>query len=135
MINLELALILGGVNNAFGDNPWLNNPIISIMIFYLPLALLILYGQKIQSWMMLNDISKSIGKLKEMKERSRDDAIKYVNEGTNNKDDVIKKIDSFLEYFTIMPVDLDPAGVINKLDHLMTTRAVSYTHLTLPTKA
>ena len=72
--------------------------------------------------MMLNAISKSIGKLKEMKERSRDEAIKYVNEGTNNKDDVIKKIDSFLEYFTIMPVDLDPAGVINKLDHLMTTR-------------
>ena len=48
MINLELALILGGAGNAFGDNPWLNNPIISIIIFYLPLALLILYGQKIQ---------------------------------------------------------------------------------------
>ena len=122
MINLELALIIGGAGNAFGDNPWLNNPIISIMIFYLPLGLLILYGQKIQSWMMLNDISKGIGKLKEMKEKSRDDAINYVTEGVDNKDDVIKKIDSFLEYFTIMPVDLDPAGVINKLDHLMTTR-------------
>ena len=66
MINLELVLILGGASNVFGDNPWLNNPVISIMIFYLPLALLILYGQKIQSWMMLNDISKSIGRLKEM---------------------------------------------------------------------
>ena len=122
MINLELLLILGGVGNAFGDNPWLNNPVISIMIFYLPLALLILYGQKIQSWMMLNDISKSIGKLKEMKEKSRDEAINHITEGVDNKDNVIKKIDSFLEYFTIMPVDLDPAGVVNKLDHLMTTR-------------
>ena len=122
MINLELLLILGGVGNAFGDNPWLNNPVISIMIFYLPLALLILYGQKIQSWMMLNDISKSIGKLKEMKEKSRDEAINHITEGVDNKDNVIKKIDSFLEYFTIMPVDLDPAGVVNKLVHLMTTR-------------
>ncbi|MBE18966.1 MAG: hypothetical protein CMO11_03205 [Thaumarchaeota archaeon] len=93
-----------------------------MMIFYLPLALLILYGQKIQSWMMLNDISKSIGKLKEMKEKSRDEAINHITEGVDNKDNVIKKIDSFLEYFTIMPVDLDPAGVVNKLDHLMTTR-------------
>jgi hypothetical protein len=122
MINLELVLILGGASNVFGDNPWLNNPVISIMIFYLPLALLILYGQKIQSWMMLNDISKSIGRLKEMKEKSRDEAINHITEGIDNKDNVIKKIDSFLEYFTIMPVDLDPAGVINKLDHLMTTR-------------
>ena len=71
MINLELLLILGGVGNAFGDNPWLNNPVISIMIFYLPLALLILYGQKIQSWMMLNDISKSIGKRNERKKQRR----------------------------------------------------------------
>ena len=72
--------------------------------------------------MMLNDISKSIGRLKEMKEKSRDEAINHITEGIDNKDNVIKKIDSFLEYFTIMPVDLDPAGVINKLDHLMTTR-------------
>ena len=93
MINLELVLILGGASNVFGDNPWLNNPVISIMIFYLPLALLILYGQKIQSWMMLNDISKSIGRLKEMKEKSRDEAINHITEGIDNKDNVIKKID------------------------------------------
>jgi hypothetical protein len=33
-----------------------------------------------------------------------------------------KGVDRFLEYFTIMPVDLDPTGIVNKLDHIMRTR-------------
>ena len=31
------------------------------------------------------------------------------------KDDPIKKIDRFLDYFTIMPVDMDPNGIIDKV--------------------
>jgi hypothetical protein len=32
------------------------------------------------------------------------------------------RIDKFLEYFTIMPVDLDPSGIVPKVQHLMRVR-------------
>ena len=113
---LEFSLILGAGAQIT------ENPLINLAIIYLPLALLILYGQKLQTWLILNDVSKSVGRLKEMKEKSREETIEHITQGVDNKDEIVKRLDSFLEYFTIMPVDLDPAGVINKLDHLMTTR-------------
>ena len=36
--------------------------------------------------------------------------------------DPSERIDKFLEYFAIMPVDLDPQGIIRKLDHIMRTK-------------
>ncbi|MEE9282629.1 MAG: DUF1512 domain-containing protein [Nitrososphaerales archaeon] len=92
-------------------------------MFYGPLALLIIYGQRIQAWMILNDVSRSVGKLKLMKDRSRKEAVEFVTGGSNAKvDELAPRIDQFLEYFTIMPIDMDPSGVVGKLEHIMTTR-------------
>ena len=116
---MDLVFIIGA-----GNAQITSNPIINLAIIYLPLALLILYGQKLQVWLITNDLSKTVGRLKEMKDRSRQETIDHITEGIDNKEETIKRLDSFLEYFTIMPVDLDPAGVINKLDHIMTSRDI-----------
>jgi hypothetical protein len=81
-----------------------------------------IYGQKLQSWMILGDISKSLAKLKTMKEISRKEAIDYIKTSVKPSADPSEKIDKFLEYFAIMPVDLDPNGIIGKLDHIMRTK-------------
>jgi hypothetical protein len=78
-----------------------------------------IYGQKLQSWMILNDVSKSLAKLKTMKEIARREAVDYVKTSVKPPVDPSEKIDKFLEYFTIMPVDLDPSGIIGRLDHIM----------------
>lgn len=103
------------------ENPISSNPLISLVIMYLPLALLILYGQRLQTWMILNDVSRAVGKLKIMREKSREDAIDYVSNGKKNNE-LTAKIDQILEYFTIMPVDMDPAGIVNKVEHVMVLR-------------
>ncbi len=36
--------------------------------------------------------------------------------------DVEKKIENFMEYFTIMPVDIDPNGIMPKIKHLLRIR-------------
>jgi hypothetical protein len=72
--------------------------------------------------MILNDISKSLTKLKTMKEIARKEAVDYVKTSVKPPVDPSEKIDKFLEYFTIMPVDLDPNGIIGRLDHLMRTK-------------
>ncbi len=99
----------------------LDSPLM-LIIFYLPMFLFFFYGQKLQSWMMLNEVSRSLNRLKAMKERSRKETIDYVKNVLKPEGDPTGRIDQFLEYFTIMPVETDPSGVMKKIEHLMLLR-------------
>src|SRR6266487_3304495 len=114
-------LQLNGIFGPGGGSDSGNNPL-SYILWFAPIFILMMYGQKFQSWMILSDISKSLAKLKTMKETARKEAIEYVKTSIKPSTDPCEKIDKFLEYFTIMPVDLDPNGIIGKLDHIMRTR-------------
>jgi hypothetical protein len=84
-----------------------------------------MYAQKFQSRVILGEISKSLVKLKTMREDARREAIDYVNsvlKTASASSDPASGIDKFLEYFTILPVDLDPNGLVQKIDHIMRTR-------------
>ncbi|MFQ5941261.1 MAG: DUF1512 domain-containing protein [Nitrososphaerales archaeon] len=91
------------------------------LIWILPIFFFIFYGQKLQMWMVLNDVSKSMKRLKGMRDSSRKEAIEYAKSVSPNTDPM-ESIDQFMEYFTIMPVDMDPNGIIPKLQHLMRVR-------------
>tara|TARA_B100000953_G_scaffold56764_1_gene44578 strand:- start:15859 stop:16983 length:1125 start_codon:yes stop_codon:yes gene_type:complete len=93
-----------------------------MLIWILPIIIFVLYGQRIQLMVSSNEIKKDISKLEEFKNDSRQKLIDYVKNTLNPKDDPVKKIDSFLEYFTIMPIDLDPNGIIPKINHLVHSR-------------
>ncbi len=91
------------------------------IIWILPIFFFMFYGQRFQMWMVLNDVSKSVNKLKGMREGARKEAIEYAKSINPNVDNT-EKIDRFLEYFTIMPVDIDPSGIVKKLQHLVRIR-------------
>jgi hypothetical protein len=110
---------LGGLLGPGGSDT--DNPLMYVL-WFAPIIILMIYGQKFQSWMILSDVSKSLNKLKTMKETARKEAIDYIKTSIKPSYDPSNKIDKFLEYFTIMPVDLDPNGIIGKLNHLMRTR-------------
>jgi len=103
------------------DN-FLSNPIVSLLLFYVPFFLLFLYGQRFQTIFILSEISRSVKKLQAMKEKSRKEAIDYIAASVGQSPEVTNRIDQFLEYFTIMPVDIDPSGVMQKLEHIVTLR-------------
>jgi hypothetical protein len=109
---------LNGIFGPGGGSDSGSNPL-TYILWFAPIFVLMIYGQKLQSWMILNDISKSLAKLKTMKEIARREAIDYIKTSVKPSIDPSEKIDKFLEYFTIMPVDLDPNGIIGKLDHIM----------------
>jgi hypothetical protein len=116
---LQLNGIFGPVGGGGSDaNP---NPL-TYIIWFAPIFVLMIYGQKLQSWMILSEISKSLSKLKTMKETARKEAIDYVKASIKPSTDPCEKIDKFLEYFTIMPVDLDPGGIIGRIDHIVRTK-------------
>ena len=79
------------------------------------------YQTRIQSYLALNDISRGLNKLKVMKDKARKEAIDYLINVGKAPNDPAQRVDQFLDYVTIMPVDIDPAGLVGKIDHVVTT--------------
>lgn len=103
---------------GFGDD---TNPIM-MLVWILPIILFIFYGQRIQLQVTSNEIKKSIKKLDGYRIEARKELLSYMNKNHNLKQDPTKKIDQFLEYFTIMPVDMDPNGIVDKVKHTVRAR-------------
>ncbi|MFQ6010940.1 MAG: DUF1512 family protein [Nitrososphaerales archaeon] len=79
----------------------------------------ILFQQRIQIWRSVAEIGKSLRKLEGFKVEGRKKAIDYMTGMSKAGLDVGPKLDKFIDYFTIMPVSLDPKGVVSKIEHLM----------------
>jgi len=79
------------------------------------------YQTRLQSYLALNDISRGLNKLKVMKDKARKEAIDYLVNVGKAPGDPTQRVDQFLDYVTIMPVDIDPAGLVGKIDHVVTT--------------
>ena len=79
------------------------------------------FGTRIQVYFALNDIGRGLTKLKVMKDKSRKEAIDYLVNVGKAPNDPSQRVDQFLDYVTIMPVSLDPQGLVNKIDHVVTT--------------
>jgi len=73
-------------------------------------------------YISLGEISRSLNKLKLMKETSRKETIDFVSKISESKENLSAKVDQFLEYFTIIPVSLDPAGIVKKIEHIVNVK-------------
>lgn len=113
-------LQLGG----FGEGEFdASNPLMYVYIISLAtIPFFMMYGQRMQGKIVLGEISKSLVKLKGMRDNARLDTIGYIKAALPRSTDPEAKIDKFLEYFTIMPVDIDPSGLVRKLEHVMRTK-------------
>ena len=98
-----------------------SNPIM-MLVWILPLILFVFYGQRIQLIITSSDIKKKLAKLDQYRNDSRDDLIQYIKKNLTPKGDPVEKIDRFFDYFTIMPVDIDPNGIVPKIHRLVRSR-------------
>lgn len=103
---------------GFGDD---TNPLL-MLIWIVPIILFVFYGQRIQLQITSGEIKKSIKKLDSYKNEARTELISYTKNNLKLKNDPTQKIDRFLEYFTIMPVDMDPNGIVPKVRHFVRSR-------------
>jgi len=67
-------------------------------------------------------MKKKLTKLDELRNDSRDELLGYIKKNLTCTDNTVKKLDTFLDYFTIMPVDIDPNGIVPKIHHLVRSR-------------
>lgn len=96
------------------------------VVFLAIFVVFMFYGQRIQMMIMIREVESSLFKLKLMRDEARKTAINNVKELGKLEGDPTAQIDRFLEYFAIGPVDLDPSGVIWRLEHLLDVRDVRF---------
>jgi hypothetical protein len=92
------------------------------LAFFAFIIVFSLYGAKIQMWQWLKQIETGLIELKKMAIESRQTSIDTFKKFGKKEEEVAKDLDRWLDYFTIMPVDLDPAGILRRLDHLLDER-------------
>ncbi len=111
--NLDVDQLFG-----FGDD---SNPLM-MLVWIIPIIVFVFYGQRIQLQITSGEIKKGIKKLDLYRTDARAELIDHVRKSAGPGADPSKKIDTFLDYFTIMPVDTDPGGVMEKIRHMVRSR-------------
>jgi hypothetical protein len=92
------------------------------IIFTLLFMVMIFYGQRIQMYVMVREIQGSLLRLKYIRDQGRKIAIKTIKEIGKPEVDPTERVNHFLEYFTIPPQSMDPAGIVWKLEHILDVR-------------
>ncbi len=92
------------------------------MLFYVVFIVFLFYGQRIQMYVMIREVEGSLYKLKYIKEEGRKITIETIKEIGKPETDPSARVDRYLEYFTISPQSMDPAGIVHKLDHILDVR-------------
>jgi hypothetical protein len=105
--------------NQFGDT---SISYILNILFYVFFVVFMFYGQRIQMYVMLREVEGSLYKLKYIKEEGKKITVETLKEIGKPQSDPAARVDRFLEYFTISPQAIDPAGVVWKLEHILDVR-------------
>jgi hypothetical protein len=116
---MTVALPVHASQLGGGSNTWLTYLSLLSYVFFI---VLIFYGQRIQMYVMIREVENSLHKLKYIKEEGRKVTIEAIKEIGKPTADPSARVDRFLEYFTIGPQNMDPSGVVYKLDHILDVR-------------
>ncbi len=92
------------------------------IIFLVLFIVIFFYNQRIQLWMMQKQIEVAVRELEQMTKEGKDVLVKLINERGKPKEDPRPILNSLLDFFTVQPVDLDPAGIIYRLEHILDVR-------------
>jgi len=92
------------------------------LIWILAFIVIWIYGQRIQTTLMLREIEGSLVRLKAMRDRGRQMVISAIKEIGKPNEDPTARVDRLLEHVDIEPVSLDPTGIIRRLEHIIDVR-------------
>jgi len=118
---MMLLTAMNVLPNFFGGGGDSISSILS-MLFYVVFIVFLFYGQRIQMYVMIREVEGSLYKLKYIKEEGRKITIQTIKDIGKPQTDPSARVDRYLEYFTISPQSMDPAGIVYKLDHILDVR-------------
>jgi hypothetical protein len=81
----------------------------------------VLFGQRIQYRMALGGLRRSVERLDVLSERARKETVEYLIDAGGDSGVMADGVEQLLNYVMIMPVDLDPTGIVPKIEHMANT--------------
>ena len=118
-ISLHENDLLGGLLGNLGT-------ISQLLFTVLFIALFFGFGQKLQMRQFLWEIDKGLRRLDMFRNSAKDLTLKTVKEIGKPSTDPGPQINVLMEQFLISPVDMDPAGIVGKIDHLLDVRDAKF---------
>jgi hypothetical protein len=79
------------------------------------------FSQKIQVNLVLGRISKSLTKLRNMRDKAKDEAVSAIIELGKPESDPKPRLEALLQFFSIQPNSMDPSGIVHRLEYLVNT--------------
>lgn len=107
-----------------GGNSLLSN-LMNLVIFGMIFASFF-FGQQIQSRIAILQLDGAVRKLEFIRSDAKALALRTIKAVGKPKDDPSPALSGLLEQFFISPVDMDPAGIVGKLDHLLDVRDLKF---------
>jgi len=83
------------------------------------------YGTKLQAWRSAREIESGLEKLKKWDDECKQILLTNFRKYTDKKEtdkDLMLKLENFLTFVAITPVNLDPYGIIPKINHIIDVR-------------
>jgi len=83
------------------------------------------YGTKLQAWRSAREIESGLEKLKTWDDECKQILLTSFKKFADKKEtdkDLMLKLENFLTFIAITPVNLDPYGIIPKIDHILDVR-------------
>jgi len=94
-------------------------------MFFLLIFVSMFYGQRIQAWKAAKQIETGLATLKKWDEECKEILLNKFKEFAHKKEtdkDLMIKLEDFMTFIAIIPVMLDPSGIIPKIDHVIDVR-------------
>lgn len=88
------------------------------VIYFALFFVFIAFGQQIQYYISVGTVSGSVERLMLMKDNATKETLNYISAGKAQGDSATK-LAKLIEYVTIMPETLDPAGVVPKMEQVV----------------
>jgi len=100
-----------------------SDPISTILSlgFFGVFVVFMFFSQKIQALLMLRQVSRALTKLKDMRDKAKESITAAIMEVGKPPGDPKPRLERLLQFFTIPPEGMDPAGVVKRLEHLFDT--------------
>jgi hypothetical protein len=100
-----------------------SDPISTILnfVFLGVFVVFMFFSQKIQGLLMTRQVSQALTKLKNMRDKAKQAITSAILEVGKPIGDPNPRLERLLQFFTIPPEGMDPAGVVQRLEHLFDT--------------
>lgn len=100
---------------------WIFNLIFIVMFMFI-----YLYGQRLQTYLMTRQAESGLNQIEALAKQGRQITHRALKDLKIEEQEVKSTLEYFLEFFTIQPVNVDPAGVLDRIEHLLDVRESRY---------